>query len=129
MDPTSNTSIFVAGSSIGSFSQTVDDENEVEGDTRRSLNNEENAVVEEIKHLRKRNIAKIEESNPSHSKDGFKGELLNALKVLSDIAVKIFDTNQTPKTVISSSDKAIEDAIDIVNKLDGVEVEDRKSVV
>lgn len=41
---------------------------------------------------------------------------------MSDMAVKIVDTNQAPRAVISSSEKAIEDAIDILNKLDGVEV-------
>lgn len=41
---------------------------------------------------------------------------------MSDMAVKIVDTNQAPRAVISSSEKAIEDAIDILNKLDRMEV-------
>lgn len=45
------------------------------------MHTEENAVVEEIEHLRKRKMAKTEESNPSRSKEEFKGELLNAMKV------------------------------------------------
>lgn len=112
---TSSTFISIAGSSIGSFPHTVADENEVEGDAGESLNSEENAVVE-------RKMAKTEENNPTRSKDAFKGELLNAVKVLSDMTVKIVDINQAPKTIVSSSDKANEDAIDILNNLDGVEV-------
>lgn len=45
------------------------------------MNNEENTVVEEIEHLGKRKLEKTEESNPSRSKEGVKGELLNAIKV------------------------------------------------
>lgn len=119
--PTSKTSILVVSYSIRSFRHTVD-KNEVEGDAGKPLKNEENAVVEEIKHLRKRKMAKAEENNPSRSKDGLKRELLNAVKVLSDMAVKIVDNNEAPKTVVSSSDKAIEDAIGILNNFDGVEV-------
>lgn len=50
--PTSSTSILVVGSSIVSFSYTVGDEDEVDGDIGKSLNDEHNAVVEEIKNLK-----------------------------------------------------------------------------
>lgn len=72
--------------------------------------------------MRKRKIAKTDENTPTRSKDGLKGELFNAVKVLTDMAVKIVDKNEALKTVVTSSNKAIEDAIGILNNLDGVEV-------
>lgn len=47
--PISNTSIPIVDSSTGSFLRTLNDENEVKGDVRESLDVEEKAATKEIK--------------------------------------------------------------------------------
>lgn len=69
--PTSNTSISAAGIS---FTYLTDD-NKIEGNAGESLNDDEKTIIKEIKRLRKMKMAKIKESNPTHSNDEFKGEL------------------------------------------------------
>lgn len=117
--PTGNTPPPFDSSSMGSALHGVDWETETAGETGDSLNSEENAVVSEIKSFhKKRRAAQANEGASSRSRTGFKSELKEIMTSLQDMAKSVGNSNQGS----SPSQKAIEDAVDALNQLEGVEM-------
>lgn len=83
------------------------------------MNSEENAVISEIKSFqRKRKMSQVSEGGSSRSQPGFKSELKEIMTSLHDMEKSVGN----PKPIFSPSEKAIEDAVEILYKLEGVKM-------
>lgn len=84
------------------------------------MNSEKIVVFSEIKSFqKKRKTTQASEGTSSRSRTGFKSELKEIMTSLQDVAKSVGNSKQ----VFSPSQKAIEDAVDALNQLEGVAID------